>query len=200
MVLALLSQLQLSSAQQPNPKQAAGAHFDRGVSLYSEGDFQAALTEFKRAYELFPNALVLYNLGQASFQIRDYASALKYFEQYLAEAGANPPHKAEVEQNLAVLRSRVGRLSVRSNLAAEVLIDSEPRGKTPLVGVLLSVGKHKLLVRPDDAPAQERTIEIAAGDDAEQSFSSPSPRTPRPPLVSGWLLVLSSSSGLTERC
>jgi uncharacterized membrane protein len=42
----------------------AGKHFQRGVSLYGEADYRAALIEFKRAYALAPNAAVLYHVGQ----------------------------------------------------------------------------------------------------------------------------------------
>lgn len=176
---------------QASTKQDAGAHFERGVSLYGEGDYAGALVEFKRAYEIAPNPLVLYNIGQASFQLRDYASALKHLERYLAEAGANPPHAAEVEQSLATLRTRVGRLTVKSNTTAEISVDGEPRGKAPVAGLLLSVGRHKVTARHGDAPPQERTIEIAAGDNAEQTFeftasapkSEPPASAPPPPTA-----------------
>jgi len=54
----------------------AGKHFQRGVTLYNETDYRAALVEFRRAYDLAPNAAVLYNIGETEYQLRDYASAL----------------------------------------------------------------------------------------------------------------------------
>ena len=44
-------------------KGEARARFDRGLSLFEDGDNAGALAEFKRAYELIPNSLVLYNIG-----------------------------------------------------------------------------------------------------------------------------------------
>src|SRR5260370_7879175 len=44
------------------PKDEARDRFDRGLKLFNEGDNAAALAEFKRAYDLIPNPLVLFNI------------------------------------------------------------------------------------------------------------------------------------------
>ncbi|KAK4044974.1 hypothetical protein OUZ56_032380 [Daphnia magna] len=152
------------------PQKEAAMHFERGVTLYGEADYAGALVEFKRAYEIAPNPLVLYNIGQANFQLRNYATALEFLERYRDEAGAGAPHAAEVEQSISALKSRVGRLTVTANLAAEVTMDDESRGKAPLTGILVSVGRHKLVVKHAGSPTQERTVEIAAGDTRDEKF------------------------------
>ena len=53
----------------------AAKHFERAVVLYGESDYQGALVEFKRAYAIAPNPTVLYNIGEAQFQLQDYAGA-----------------------------------------------------------------------------------------------------------------------------
>lgn len=173
-----------SVAQAADPKQQeASSHFDRGVTLSSEADYSGALVEFRRAYELAPNPLVLYNIGQTYFQLRNYAAALTHFERFLAEAGANPPHAAEVEQNIATLQSRVGKVDVESNLAGDVLVDGEPSGKTPQTGLRISIGRHRVAVKPVGQPLQEKTIELSAGDAVPLKFVFDS-TTPAPaPLV-----------------
>jgi tetratricopeptide (TPR) repeat protein len=60
----------------PAARKEASERFRRGVKLYRDADYVAALVEFKRAYELAPNFRVLYNLGQTSRQLKDYAAAL----------------------------------------------------------------------------------------------------------------------------
>src|SRR5205823_3161495 len=62
-------------------------HFQAGVQFYKEGDFRAALIEFKRAYESAPNYKVLYNLGQTNLELQDYAQALTSFQKYLTDGG-----------------------------------------------------------------------------------------------------------------
>jgi len=176
-------------AADANAQQSAGAHFERGVALYSEADYKAALTEFNRAYELAPNPLVLYNIGQAQFQLRNYAGALTTFERYLTEAGANPPHAQEVQQSIETLKTRVGRVDVDANVPSEITIDDEPQGKTPLVKLLVSVGRHKVVAKHAGSPPQERTIDIAAGDALPVSFkfesaaAGPRDLSPPPPAA-----------------
>lgn len=168
----------LSLAHAADPKQDAGAHFDRGVALSSEADYPAALIEFRRAYELAPNPLVLYNIGQTYFQLRNYGAALTYFERYLAEAGAGPVHQAEAQQSIATLQTRVGKVNVESNVVGVVSIDDEPQGKTPQTGLRVSVGRHRIAVRPEKGTPQERTFEVSAGDTVPLTFSFESTSTP----------------------
>lgn len=175
-----------SLAHAADPKQEAGAHFDRGVALSSEADYAAALVEFRRAYDLAPNPLVLYNIGQTYFQLRNYAAALTYFERYLAEAGAGPVHQAEAEQSIATLQSRVGKVTVESNVPGDVLVDDELQGKTPQTGLRVSIGRHRVAVRPASGAPQERSIDLSAGDTVPLSFTfdsvpKPVPLGPPPP-------------------
>ena len=58
---------------QPADVEEARRRFDRGVKLYSEGDFTLAVIEFERAYELVANYRVLYNIGHVSIQLRQHA-------------------------------------------------------------------------------------------------------------------------------
>src|SRR5512138_3708485 len=105
-----------------NASRDAAKHFQRGVDLYNDGDFRGALVEFKKAYSVWPRANVLYDIGQTEYQLLDYASALRTMERYLAETGANAPHRAEVEASVEVLRQRVGRVLLTSESACEVSI------------------------------------------------------------------------------
>src|SRR4051794_6696164 len=50
-----------SRADSTDPKEEAIARFKRGLELHGEGDFSAALIEFRKAYELAPQYRVLYN-------------------------------------------------------------------------------------------------------------------------------------------
>jgi hypothetical protein len=61
--------------------------FELAVTLYQEGDLRGALSEFRRAHEIFPSYKVLYNLALVSRELRDWAGALEYYRKYLDEAG-----------------------------------------------------------------------------------------------------------------
>src|SRR4051794_31540701 len=107
-----------------NPSREAGAHFQRGVELYNDGDFRGGLVEFKRAYQIWPRANVLYDIGQTEYQLLDYASSLRTMERYLAETGPNAAHRSEVESTVDVLRGRVGKLALTTDAnGCDVAID-----------------------------------------------------------------------------
>src|SRR5262249_56444174 len=119
-----------------------------GIDLYKAGDFGAALAEFKRAYDLVPSYKILYNLGQVSYQRHDYAAALRYFRQYLADGDDTVPddRRHEVSGAIVDLEQRVGRLQIESgDEGAEVFVDDVLIGTTPL-GALTGVnaGRRKV--------------------------------------------------------
>src|SRR6266478_574081 len=108
-------------------KTEARTHFDQGVLLFRDGDFQAAAIEFRRAYDAEPNYRVLYNIGQACNEAKDYACALTSFTSYLDQGGGEvqSARRAQLEQQIEKLRVRTGRLMVSSNVdGAAVLVDA----------------------------------------------------------------------------
>ena len=61
LVLVVLTATRPAAAEEVSQEALAeaGARFDRGVQLYRERSFEAALAEFLRAYEVAPNFAVL---------------------------------------------------------------------------------------------------------------------------------------------
>src|SRR5206468_1906893 len=97
----------------------AAARYKRGTELYAEGNFSAALIEFKKAYELTNAYKVLYNIGQVCYQLQDYVCALTSFEEYLKRGGVNVAanRKAEVEAEIKKLRPRIATCAIKTNVA-----------------------------------------------------------------------------------
>jgi tetratricopeptide (TPR) repeat protein len=168
----------------------AAKHFQRGVALYGETDYRAALVEFKRAYATSPNVAVLYNVGETEYQLQDYASALSTFERYLGEASPTDPHRAEVEGTVEILRARVGHLAISTNPpGADVTVDDVAVGKTPLdKSVLVSIGRRKVVAALPGRPPISRYVDVAADDTVPVALFLPAPE-PSPASSS-----LSSSS------
>ena len=161
-------------AADPNLREA-DKHFQHGVSLYVEADYRAALVEFTRAYALAPNGIVLFNVAETQYQLRDYAAALASFEHYLAETAMNDPHRALAESNLRELKTRVGRLRITTvPQGAEVSIDDRVIGRSPFEEpVVVSIGR--MMVRasaPGRAPVV-RTVDVAAEDDVAVALELP---------------------------
>jgi tetratricopeptide (TPR) repeat protein len=163
-------------AQDPSSAmREAGKHFEHGVTLYGEADYPGALVEFKRAYALSPNSAVLYNVGEAQYQLQDYASALTTFTRYLAEAPPGGGHRTEVENDLDVLRTRVARVMIVTvPPGAEVSVDDQPAGKTPLdERLLVSVGHRKVTALIPGRPPATRFVDVAADDNLSVTLDLP---------------------------
>src|SRR5260370_20021824 len=113
-----LAPMRAARAEEPAGQLDGRAHFKRGVDFFKEGDYRAAMIEFKRAYEAAPNYKVLYNLGQTSLELQDYAGALKAFRGYLDGGGRDiaAARRAQVEVELKKLDSRVARVEIAVNL------------------------------------------------------------------------------------
>jgi tetratricopeptide (TPR) repeat protein len=163
------------AAQEEEGAREAAKHFQIGVTLYADADYRAALVEFQRAYGLAPNVAVLYNVGEAEYQLQDYASALITFERYAAMTPANDGRRSEVEQTLAVLRSRVGYLSVVTDPpGAEVSIDDQPIGKTPIEQpVAVSIGRRKVTAAIIGHRTVAKMIDVSAEDSLTLTLQLP---------------------------
>src|SRR5262245_22835524 len=93
-LLALLLASPTPQAGPPPPEMApqterAQRHFRMGVTLYEERDFDGARSEFLRAHDLAPSYRILFNLGQVSQELHDWAGALRYYGGYLQAGGPN---------------------------------------------------------------------------------------------------------------
>lgn len=156
-----------TSGPAATPSAEAEVHFKRGVSLYQESDFKGALVEFRRAYELNRNWRLLYNVGQAEYQNRDYAAALASFETFLREGGERIPkaRRAELEQELSRLRMRIGKITVRASVPGSLVVfDDEPAAPAPVTRSV-SVGGKRIVVKHDGYQPWVRNVEVASGDD-----------------------------------
>lgn len=143
--------------------------FTRGMELYKEGNFHAALAEFRAAYAAAPSYRLLYNLGQTLYQLQDYAGAVRAFEQYLSEGGdrVEAERKKEVDGELVKLRQRVATLNFVVNVPeAEVTVDDEPRGASSKP-VLVSAGRRKLSVTASGYQTETRVIDVAGSQKVE---------------------------------
>jgi PEGA domain len=168
----------------------ASAHFQRGVKLYQEDDFRAALIEFTRAYELAPNWAVLYDLGQSQYQLRDYPTALRTLEQYVQQGGASisADKRSQVDREIAELRGRVARLTTQSNVdGADVSLDDAPIGKTPTTEpIAVGAGRHRLSVSKQGYVTETKVLDIAGGDSmtVRVDLTPEAPPLPATPTVS----------------
>jgi hypothetical protein len=104
-------------------------HYERGETLYAQGDYEGAVLELIYGYCLAPTYYTLLkDIGQAYERNLDYEKAIGYLERYVqavpssarpASPGALDPQqdKANVARRVEVLRRLRAKLSVESSPA-----------------------------------------------------------------------------------
>jgi hypothetical protein len=167
--------------------QEARARYERGLQLYNEGASEGALVEFERAYQLAPTYRLLYNIALIRLQLNDYAQALKAFQEYLAEGGTEiaSVRRSEVERQLSVLRSKVGRVElVSAARGADVLVDDVVVGRAPLAEALvLNPGRRRITIARGGL-SSTAVVTVAGQDHVKVEMSLDSPR-PAPTTPAG---------------
>lgn len=152
----------------------ARQRFARGVELYKEGSYDAALAEFNKAYEIAPNYRVLYNIAQVQRERHDYVAALKLFQQYVDQGGAEitAERKEQVAKEIAALKARVAELQVKADVdGGELWVDGSLVGTLPLgEPLLVSAGVRQVELRKPGYITSSKSLTIAGGEDVKVDF------------------------------
>lgn len=158
---------------QAGPKaQEASERFERGVELYRAGDVQAANIEFKRAYAIDPNYRLLFNIAQASAELKDYVTAHRYFERYLEEGRGrvSRERKQLVEAEIARMRSYLGGVELQIEAAdAAIFVDGVEKLPEEIEDgkLLLGAGRRTIAVTAPGYHRFETVIDVAGEDELE---------------------------------
>lgn len=84
--------------------QDPGVTFDKGVSLYSDGDYNGAIEEWEKlVYSGYISYDLYYNLGNANFKDGSMPGAILYYEKALLLR----PFNEDVKYNLEIARSYI---------------------------------------------------------------------------------------------
>ncbi|WP_224370405.1 PEGA domain-containing protein [Hyalangium versicolor] len=163
----------------------AQKRYERGRDLYEESDYRGALVEFQRAYELAPSFRLLYSIALVQYQLQDYASSMRSYQQYLQEGGNDIPaqRREEVQRELNKLRSRVATLTITTDRpGAEVSVDDVVVGTTPLQDpVIVSAGRRRITATLPGQPPVSRAIDVAGTDSVNVALAFGAPKeTPAP--------------------
>ena len=160
---------------------AARSHFERGNELAGNGAYEAALAEFRQAYETSPHFAVLYNVGLCHVALGRPVEAIEVFRKYLAEGRSEVPaaRRDEIEAKIATLESRLAELTITADRpGARVLVDGRDIGQTPLAGpVRLGAGKHDVSASIEGAPTASRTVELRETERRTVDFTFALPST-----------------------
>jgi hypothetical protein len=118
---ALLGVSTVANAATPKQKRKAKAHAKNAAELFEAKSYELALAEFKKAYDLYPVAGLLFNMGQCHLFLGDYQNAIDRFESFLSEK-PNTPYRADVER---LIQEAKGELE-KQRLEQEALREPPP--------------------------------------------------------------------------
>lgn len=128
------------------PKQeAARAHFERGVELYTQGDFPNAWLEFNSAYQIVPLPDLLNNVARCEVRMGRPQQALEHFQRFLA-ARPSDPDSEYIRQEIARLEGELGR--TKTAVAAEPEAPPPPAAprRVPIYGIMTGATTLAVLI------------------------------------------------------
>lgn len=133
-----------------NADTAARKLFEEGRRAFDLGEWQRAITAYKGAYNLKPDAAFLYNIAQAYRLANDPAQAIFFYKSFLRNR-PSAPNRAEIEE-------RIRQLEVASGKPAEAAAGPPPTSPPPPTATpeapLARPAAHSAAVtEPSGAPA-----------------------------------------------
>jgi len=168
---ALVAVIVATSGAQAGPKEEARERYDRAMELVKEQDYQSALIEFQRAYELEPNFQVLFNIGQAHVALGRPIEAIDALTRFLSDGGAavSSEQRKRTLDEIERQRAFVGEIILTvAPPGALVTVDGREIGKSPLPGpVRVGIGSHRVSVTAEGYVPFEKSLTVAGKDRKE---------------------------------
>jgi hypothetical protein len=176
-VLFVLSLVQVAAADEA--RDAARAHYARGIELANNAGYEAALQEFTAAYALSPQFSVLYNIGQAQLALEHPSQAIELFARYLSEGKDQIPdaRRQKVQALMASLSARLATLSISTDRpSADITVDGRDVGATPLAEpVKIDAGTHTILAKVEGIPVLIRIVVLREAEHQTLDLELPAP-------------------------
>ncbi|HEX7667712.1 MAG TPA: tetratricopeptide repeat protein, partial [Polyangiaceae bacterium] len=176
-VAFLLAAVLVPNVARADDKDEASKHFNRGLELYRGKNYDGALAEFRRAYEIAPNFRILFNIGQLQYDQRQWSASMATFQKYLSDGGAEVPaeRRALASANIEHCNELVAHIQVSSQVPGAVTVDDAPLGASPIdKDVVVDPGTHRFALVPSDQSATiTKSIEVASGDRPKVELAAP---------------------------
>ena len=140
----------------PAPDERARAYFVLGRSAYDAGNYEEAITQFERAYELSQRSDLLFNLYQGHHRAGNLAPAVDYLERYLEEGSPDDLQRGTLTERLTNLRQQLEQQQAQEAREAE---EAERRRQEELEQTRAAAQSHSMR----NAGIAVLSIGVAAG-------------------------------------
>lgn len=153
-------------AQDPGKAQT---HLVEGRAAAQKGNWQQALEAFQKAHTANPSGVTAVRVAGALDELGKTVEAHDAYREALDEYGSSlfGADKKKAEERVEKLAEELGQLELRVTEAdAQIQIDGEVVGKTPLPTQRLPAGSHEIRVTKRGFSPVSKTVDVAGGADA----------------------------------
>ncbi len=112
---------------------AARAHYDKAIAHYDLAEYDAAIAEFKQAYELAREPGLLFNIAQAYRLSKRYEQALHFYRTYL-DRKPDAPNRDDAEAQIAKMEDALKSAQTPAPVVAPQPVVVWPPEAAPGVG------------------------------------------------------------------
>jgi len=177
-----------AAAQDAGELKQARAQFQRATELEQAGNWTAALQAFREVGAVRMTPQVRFHIALCEENLGRLVAALGGYELALADAdNVGPDFKAEVEQNVTKLRSRIPKLVIARGsgaAAAAIELDGVALGDSSIgVEVPLDPGPHAVTAHAPNHRAFSENITVKAGESASVTVELAEVVPVAPPIV-----------------
>lgn len=159
--VSILGATAVASAQ--GNTQRARQLYAEAQALFDSGQYAAAESSFRAAYAEVPNPVVLKAVASAQERQGNVSGALETLRQYLEEAPADAPDRAEVEARVQELSSQPATAVISSTPpGAAIHVDGTDTGQTTPADVPLAAGEHTVELQMEGYEPATQTFEAQA--------------------------------------
>ena len=141
----------------------------RGRQAYGEGRYAEAVTAFRAAYKLNPQAKYYYNIAKAQEKLARYLDAIESYQRYLLEA-PDAPDRADVEVTVKLVRQKLATVKAELKVltkppGVDLVLrgeSGERAGQTPY-STWLDFGEYTLVLSADGYQTETRKVRLEEG-------------------------------------
>lgn len=153
----------------------ARQRFQHGNHLFDRRAYEAALDEFRSAYELWKNPKITLNIATTLRALGRTTEALQAYREYVRDGQLSPERQAEVNEICSELSASLATVRLHVNPGVkEIWLDGEVLDGTGPGLIYIEPGDH--IVSSDGASGEDTLeFEIGAGEERELAIGAKPP-------------------------
>lgn len=131
-VLLLCTSVAAQTATQEELAKQAETYAHKAFEAYHEKDYVNAVTLYRKAYDLLPTSMILFNIARIyETGLRDRLLAMEFYRRYIADPGAEPDRIRTANTRIIALRQAEQAAEFEQSRQAAAATASTPVAAAP---------------------------------------------------------------------